>query len=174
MISLEGKLYFPYVLSTEFGPVMGLDPRPPLEIQRDWLARAKRGAERIALQGRAEARSNVANLRLLHSKTEGDPLAGVVATEAGEPVPVTLDEVSPPPARTFDADEVLTLAGLPDGYGFACRLAVEVSGISRAGGADADDFCAGVDTWFAGPRKKAGKKHPKKPKGKKRWTGGDR
>lgn len=162
MIQFDGRSYFPYVLFTEHGQVIGLDPRPAEEIERAWLEAAKRGAEREALQLRASARSDVHNLRLLQRKVEGE---SVIPGVEGEPV--ALDEVAQPPAATIDADEVIRLSGLPDGYGFVAMIAGSVSGVARAGGEAANDFCAGVDTWLAGrPGRAPGRKGGKGPRGK--------
>ncbi len=141
MIVQEGKSYFPYVLYTDHGTVMGLDSRSAADVEKEWLARAKKGTEREALQARAHARSEVHNMRLLRQKVEGDP------TIPGHQESITLDEVASPPAETFDDDEVLRLEGLPGGYGRVAMIAMEVAGIARAGGEEAADFCNGCPTF---------------------------
>ena len=146
MIHCAGRAYFPYILYTDHGPVIGLDPRSAPEVEADWLAKSKRCADRRALEHRAHVRADVANMGLLHSRTEG---SGDIPGQ--ERQQVTLDEISAPPAEAVDADEVFRLSGLPpeagpesEGYGYASMVSDEISGIARAGGEVADDFCAGI------------------------------
>lgn len=148
MIVFHGVAYFPYVLFTENGPMQGLDPRPLAEIRKDWLAKAQVGARRIAAQARAVERAQIQNSALYHRRTGG---GSDLDLPGDAPTQVSLDEVAGPPALSFEEDEVLVLSGTPDGYGSSAYLAVEVCGVGRMGGRDADDFCGGADVWFATP-----------------------
>jgi hypothetical protein len=138
MILFENKMFFPYILWTDQGPVLGLDERTPDKVEAEWLEKVKRSAEREAQQSRAAIRANIENELLAKKKVDDhDP----ILSEHGVGSGVALGEVASPPAEVLEKDEVLRLSGLPSGHGYASVFASEVSGVCIAWGDAADDLC---------------------------------
>jgi hypothetical protein len=142
----RGVPFWPYLLTTEQGEVLGLDARTHGEIVGEWLEKARRSASRDAACERARMRADILNDLVFERKREEapefDPL--LQGDEPRAKPAVSLDDVTPPPVGDVAADEVLRLAGLESGYGVASVLASEIVAISRAWGVVADELCRGA------------------------------